>query len=337
MTPLSRSSLSPSARRAGLAATFMMLVLAIGTGGYVLLGLPVLDALYQTAITVTTVGFTEIIPGDEPTTAYRLFTLALVLTGVTAVLFAAGVFVDSLVENRTGSRRGRRMQREIDKMSGHVIVCGYGRVGRAVGARAAVLSDNVVVIDEDKAAAAGSGFPHLVGDATQDDTLAEAGVMRAAALVAALPSDAANLFLAVSARQLNPSLRIVCRANDHDSARKLRGMEIDTVVEPYEIAGTQLATAAIRPHTSDYLEQVFSDDAPNVELSEVTIASRCDLVGMQAGAVGDSYGVVVVAVRPTGSSDFVSTARHTDELQGGDVMIVLGDRQSVNDLRQHAH
>jgi len=328
---------SPSARRAGPAAAVVTLILAVGTVGYMLLGLAALDALYQTAITVTTVGFNEITPGDEPTTAYRLFTLALVLAGVTAVLFAAGVFVDSLVENRTESRRGRRMRREINKLSGHVIVCGYGRVGKAVGARAAALSDNLVVIDQDPHEAEASGFTYLVGDATQDETLEAAGVTRAAALVAALPSDASNLFLAVSARQLNPDLRIVCRANDHDAARKLRSIAIDTVVEPYEIAGTQLATAAIRPHTSDYLEQVFSDDAPNVELNEVTIADSCDLVGARSSAVGDDFGVVVVAVRPVDSTEFVSAVRHSAELVGGDVIIVLGDRQSVMDLRQHAH
>ncbi len=315
----------------------MTSVLIIGTIGYLLLGLSLLDALYQTAITVTTVGFEEITPGAEATRAYRLFTLALVLTGVTAVLFAASVFVESVVESRVGLRREKRMQREIDTLSGHVIVCGYGRVGRAVVARASGLSDNIVVIDEDAEDAEESGLLHLVGDATHDDTLEAAGVARAASLVAALPSDAANLFLAVSARQLNPNLRIVCRANDHESARKLRSIAVDSVVEPYEIAGTQLATAAIRPHTSAYLEQVFSVEAPNVELTEVFIHEGSDLVGSMAAMAGHEYGVIVVAVRPHGTTEFVSIGRHAEPLLGGDVIIILGDQESVEDLRRHAH
>ena len=320
-----------------MAAAFMTSILGVGTIGYLILGLSLLDAVYQTAITVTTVGYEEITPGDEASTAYRLFTLGLVLTGVAAVLFAASVFIESIVESRVGQRREKRMQRDIDDLYDHVIVCGYGRVGRAVVARASGLSDRIVVIDEIEDMTEDDGLLHLVGDATHDDTLAAAGVDRAAALVAALPSDAANLFLAVSARQLNPGLRIVCRANDHESARKLRSISVDTVVEPYEIAGAQLATAAIRPHTSAYLEQVFSVEAPNVELTEVRIHGGSDLEGSLAGTIGPDHSVVVVAVRPRGAKEFVNPIRHAGALEGGDVIIVLGDRESVEEVRRHAH
>jgi voltage-gated potassium channel len=322
--------------RARVAAVMFSLVLTVGTVGYLILGLSLLEAVYQTGITVTTVGFSEIGVDEDPSAAYRIFTLGLVLAGAGSVLFAAGVMVETMVESRLGVLQERRMQREIDRTSDHVIVCGFGRVGRAVVRRAASLGGHVVVIDSDDDALRGCVQPHIIGDATNDDVLVQAGVERAHSLVAALASDADNLFLAVSARRLNPHLRIVSRANAADSAQKLRTIDLDTVVEPYEMAGNRLATAALRPHTSDYLDQVFSTESDKVELTEVEVHEGGELVGLTTSEVELQCAVVLVAVRGLGEHDFVGASAHARPLVPGDIVIALGDRAGIRDLARKA-
>lgn len=328
-----RRSVTPATAdpRTRVAGVVLAAVLSIGTIGYMVLGLGLLDALYQTAITVTTVGYGEVGAGSDPSTSYRVFTLLLVLVGTASVVFAAGVMVESMIERRLGVFHGRRMQREIDKMTDHVIVAGYGRVGAVVVERATALGGGIVVIDIDPEAVRSLTHPFLVGDATSDLVLEQAGVRRARSLVCALASDAANLFLAVSARQINPDLRIVSRANAVDAAHKLRSIELDTVVDPYAIAGDRLATAALRPHTADYLDQVFSAESDKVELTEVVVHGASSLVDRPVSDA-EALGVVVVALRAHGQLEFVGPTAHGRPLRAGDVLIALGDRSTIGAL-----
>ena len=318
------------------AAGVLATVLSVGTVGYLLLGLDFSDALYQTAVTVTTVGFGEITGGGEPTQAYRWFTLGLVLVGAASVLFAAGVMVEAMVDRRAGVFQEKRMQRDIDKLTGHVIICGYGRVGRAVASRAAGLGGVTVVIDILAEELEACPHRYLVGDATSDEILRAAGIDRAESLVATLASDASNLFLAVSAKQLNPSIRIVSRANATDAANKLRSIDLHTVIEPYEMAGARLATAALRPHTSAYLDQVFSTDSDKVELTEVEIAPGSPLIGERLSEAEAAHRAVVVAYRREGDDEFASPSSFEGTLTEGDVIIVLGDREAVVGLSGRA-
>lgn len=326
-----------SGRRSLIAASLMTTVLMIGTTGYIVLGLGFADALYQTAITVTTVGFGEITPnGDDPSAAYRWFTLILVMLGAMAVLFAAGVMIEGMIEARAGLFQEKRMQRDIDQLSGHIIICGFGRVGRAVARRANGLGGDIVVIDASADQLKRCPHLHIVGDGASDETLRRAGVERAESLVAALSSDADNLFVAVSAQQLNTKIRVVSRANAADAAHKLRAIALDTVVEPYEMAGSRLATAALRPHTSEYLDQVFSTESDKVELTEVEVGSSSELAGSSLAAAEVASGVVIVACRRRGEHDFHSPSAFVGPLQQGDIVIVLGDRDSVLKLSEIA-
>lgn len=328
MTSVGRGGPTDSQRRQAAIALIVAL-LAVGTAGYMILGLTFADAIYQTGITVTTVGFGEITNDGDPTAAYRWFTLGLVLVGASTAVFAAGVVIEMMVDQRAGVFRERKMQRQISALQGHLIICGYGRVGRAVARRAAGLGGDIVVIDSEADALADCPHPSVVGDATSDDVLRQAGVERADALVAGLSSDASNLFLAVSAQQLNPAVRIVSRANETDNAHKLRAMKLHTVVEPYEMAGARLATAALRPHTSAYLDQVFSTEADGVELTEVDISDGSPLCGRSVAQVEAEHHVVIVAHRGAGEDDFSSPRSYGGILGPGDVVIVLGDREAV--------
>lgn len=221
----------------------LAVILAAGTTGYVLLGLGALDALYQTVITVSTVGYSD--PAGTGG-RYQIFTIALILFGTGTSLYTIGVVIEMLFEGRLDDHiRRRRMQRSIDSLSGHSVVCGYGQVGQAIAAAMIDAGTDVVLIDSDSDI--DPGDLHLVpGDATHDSTLRNAGLERASSLVVALDSDADNLYVALSARALCPELFIVARANSGDALPKLQQAGADRVINPHQIGGAHMAEAALR-------------------------------------------------------------------------------------------
>ncbi len=223
-------------------------ILAAGTAGYVLLGLDLLDALYQTVITVSTVGYGD---PEDIGGRYQLFTIALILLGTGTSLYTIGVVIEMLFEGRLDDHiRRRRMQRSIDSLSGHAVVCGYGQVGQAIAAAMIDAGTDVVLIDSNSDV--DPGDLHLVpGDATHDSTLRNAGLERASSLVVALDSDADNLYVALSARALCPELFIVARANSGDALPKLQQAGADRVINPHQIGGAHMAAAALRQDAAD--------------------------------------------------------------------------------------
>ena len=224
-------------------------ILAAGTTGYVMLGLGVLDALYQTVITVSTVGY-----GDPENVGgrYQIFTIVLILLGTGTSLYTIGVVIEMLFEGRLDDHvRRRRMQRTIDTLSGHAVICGYGQVGRAIAAAMGDAGADIVLIDRDPEVDVGD--VHLVrGDATEDSTLRRAGTERASSLVLALDSDVDNLYVALSARALYPELFIVARANSGGVLPKLQQAGADRVINPNLIGGAYMAALALRPNAPEH-------------------------------------------------------------------------------------
>ena len=214
------------------------LVIAGGTFGYYRLGLTAGEALYQTVITITTVGYREI---GTVTGEYMAFTVLLILFGVGTALYTLGVLIESLFEGRLDDEiRRRRMQKQIDRLSGHVVLCGFGQVGRAIHREMAAAGRTVVVVDRrefDEEALAHS----VVGEATDDDVLVSAGLERASDLVLALDSDVDNLYVALTARSMCPGLFIVARSNNSSAEPKLRQAGVDRVVNTHEIGGSRMA------------------------------------------------------------------------------------------------
>ena len=233
-----------------LIAGFVLLtvILLVGTAGYMLLGLGVLDALYQTVITISTVGY-----GDPESVGgrYQLFTIVLILIGTGTSLYTIGVVIEMLFEGRLDDQiRRRRMQRSIDSLSGHAVICGYGQVGRAIAAAMNDAGAEIVLIDRDPEV--DPGDVHLVrGDATEDNTLRRAGTERASSLVLALDSDVDNLYVALSARALYPDLFIVARANSGGALPKLQQAGADRVINPNLIGGAYMAALALRPNAPE--------------------------------------------------------------------------------------
>jgi voltage-gated potassium channel len=233
------------ARRVILIAGLLFISLCIGTVGFRLIeGYSLFDAFYMTLITITTVGYQELRPLSR---SGRVFNSFLILFGVSAMFLAVGAMTQTIIEfeleNRYGKRRKKHM---ISKLGEHFIVCGFGRVGRNASYELQRANVPFLVVDRNEqraARATDAGMLAVIADATRDESLRELGVLRARGLIAALPSDAENLFIILSAKTLNPKLTVVTRASEEESEEKLRRAGADIVFAPYTVAGRQLAHA----------------------------------------------------------------------------------------------
>ena len=219
------------------ALALLAAVLVVGTLGYLGFGFGFVDAMYQTVTTVATVGFREVQPLS---TGGKFFTMALILVGVSSTLYAFSVLIETLIEGRLLDSLGRRrMGRTISSMQDHVIICGWGRVGRSVASEVNDAGRALVVVENDPERLAECPYPSVIGDATVDAVLTAAGIEQASSLIAAVDIDAANSFIILSARAIRPDLFIVARARGLDSEEKLRRAGADRVVNPQHIGGAR--------------------------------------------------------------------------------------------------
>lgn len=298
----------------------------IGIVGYSLLGLEPLDAVYQTVITGTTVGYREV---GEVTAAYQVFTIVFIFIGVGSALYALSVLFETIVDGRLDALFGRRrMVREIGQMRGHVVLCGAGRVGRVLVSQVASRGRPLVVIDSDPDqldAAEQLGAVGLRGDATSDETLRSAGIERAGILVAALTSDADNVYVTLAARALNPQLFIVSRARVEDAEPKLRQAGADRVVNPQAIGGHRMATFALQPNVAEFLDVVMHDDDLEWRLEEIAVHKGSELSErtLEEADLRRRCGVMVLALRRPGG-ELVTNPDHDTVLGAGTVLIAMG-------------
>jgi voltage-gated potassium channel len=321
-------------RRITLALLAVAGVMAAGSIGYVVLGFSLLDAVYQTVTTITTVGFRELRPLS---TAGKIFTIVLILAGVGTALYAFGVVLESLVEGHLHQHfEGRRMKRDIARMSGHTIICGWGRVGRAVGGYLAGQDAQLVVVDLVPERVEAAGHPALLGDVTDDDVLRKAGIMRARALVAAINTDAENVYVTLSARALRPDLVIIARARTEASEPKLLRAGATRVVNPQRIGGQRIAAAAVQPNVVEFLDVVMHDGSLEFRLEEVPVRAGSRLAGrtLREADVGETTGALVLALRGHDGT-FLANPPLQTPVSAGHVLIAIGTRQQLSAL-QHA-
>jgi voltage-gated potassium channel len=323
-------------RRIRLALLALGLVLVSGTVGYLLLGFGLLDAMYQTVTTVTTVGFREVQPLD---TAGQIFTMALILIGVGTALYTLGVVLEALIEGhlREHTER-RRMDREISRMTGHVIICGWGRVGRACAQYLTATGQKVVVVDRNPVRLEGLEYPTVIGDVTDDQILEAAGIAHAHALVAALDTDADNVYVTLSSRALRPDLVIIARARTESSKSKLVRAGADRAVNPQLIGGRRMASFALQPHVAEFLDVVMHDEALEFRMEQVEIAAGSPLAGrtLFEAAVGDTTGVLLLAIRSSATGPFLANPSAESLLEPGSILIVVGTPAQLDKLRTHA-
>jgi voltage-gated potassium channel len=321
--------------RFGLAALIGIVV--AGTVGYVALGFPWLDALYQTVTTVSTVGFREVQPLSA---GGQVFTIVLILVGVGTALYTFTQVLEVVVEGHVQEVLGRRrMEREIARLAGHVIVCGFGRVGRNLAQYLTGAGEDVVVIENDpeRAAAAGEAGNVVRGDATIDEVLKEAGIERARVLVTALTTDAANLFVTLTARSLSAELFIVARARVESSEAKLTQAGADRVVNPQGIGGARMAAFVLQPHVAEFLDVVMHDGSLEFRLEEVPLPHGSPLAGhsLREAHIRDSTGALILALRDSGG-DFTTNPPPETVLEAGQILIAIGTEGQLKALADAA-
>jgi voltage-gated potassium channel len=317
-------------RRVRLALVAVALVLAAGTVGFsFILHLSVIDAFYDTTTVVTTIGFRQ---EHTLSTGGKIFTVVLILAGVSTVLYAFGVVLEAILEGHLRDLFGRRrMERTIAGMSGHVIVCGWGRVGRAFAGHVQDVND-VVVVDSDANRLTDLPYPTVLGDATDDAVLERAGISRCRALVAAVNSDADNLYVTLSGRSLRPDLFIVARARIASSEDKLMRAGANRVVNPQAIGGARMAAFVLQPHVTEFLDVVMHGPV-EYRLEEMSLSERSQLAGrtLRDSHLRDRTGALVLALRDQ-SGGFTTNPPPETVMEAGHILIAIGTPTQLESL-----
>jgi len=335
------SAVSRRRIRKALAALFA--VIGLGTAGYMVLpvthdgrGFSFLEALYQTVTTVATVGFREV---HRLSNVGQIFTMGLIILGAGTVLYNLGLLVEAVTEGHLRQQvERRRMDNHIDGLSGHVIICGFGRVGRAAAEQLLATGNEVVVIDRDAARLAGVDVPHIIGEANGDGILLEAGIERARALVASLDSDAETVYLTLSARALAPDLIIVARARTADSKKKLVLAGATRAVNPQMIGGRRLAAFALQPDVAEFLDVVVHDEELDFRIHQVIVGAGSAFVGrtLQDLDITGRTGVQLLAIRAPGQTDFTFSPPAESVVCAGCVLIAFGTLDDIARLEKMA-
>ncbi len=310
--------------RLGLLVLFA--IAAAGTAWYWFIeGWSFMDSLYMTVVTVSTVGFAEIRPLDATGQA---FTIALIVFGVGAVLYSLAALWAEVLESELFQVGRRRMQRQLAKLDGHTVVCGYGRVGRTI-AEFLRSEGPVVVVDTvehrcDRAVTAGYFAVH--GDATDDAVLAEAGLARASILIVSLQSDGDAISVALSAQAQNPDLHVVARANASHNEAKLMQAGVDHVVNPLEIGAKRIAAFARQPAVADFIDVVMHGGPLEYSLEEMVLPTNSPIDGLvlsEARIRDGSGGALILALRDA-QGTFHSNPPPSTSLRAGTTLIVIG-------------
>jgi voltage-gated potassium channel len=326
------------ARRIVVALTALLCITALGTAGYMQLeGLSAADAVYLTVVTLTTVGYGDLVPH---TAAGRAFTLLIILSGVGTALYLFTVGAQLVIEGQLRDVFGRTaMQRRADHLNGHIIVCGYGRFGRAVAGELKRHGAEMVVIDADPGREdelRQLGVPYVIGSAVADDVLERAGIGRARAIVVATPSDPDNVFITLSAREKNPGIRIHARGETEAGLRRLELAGAHQALSAYHSGGIRMAASILRPAVVDFLELSMAGHRAGPALEEMRLATGCGLAGRTIGDLEREWTQLrVVALGRDGEAIRIVPAPAT-VLAGGDLLVVIGEREALARLAQVA-
>jgi len=326
------SSLPPNLPRAAL---LVLLLPAFGTAGYMLLeGWTFLDALYMTVIVITTIGFREVQPLD---TSGRIFTMVLAASGVGALFYALLSLFQFLLEGELGLLLGvQRMKGRIDALTDHYILCGFGRVGEEIAREFASRGTPFVVIESNQEAierCRQRGHLLLMGDATTDAILKDAGIDRARVLLAASDSDAGNTFITLTAKAMKPDLFVVARAAHPESEPRLVRAGADRVFSPYLIAGRQMALSALHPVVVEFIDTLARRDGGAPVLAEIEVSTDSGLHGRTIhNILHQCHTVSVLGLLRAGG--VLAVAPDSDTiLESGDRVIVMGQEEELERIR----
>jgi len=322
-------------RRFILIVVAIVTTLVIGTLGFTFIaGYPVFDAFYMSLTTMTTVGYGEIHPLSH---AGRVFNSFLIVIGVTTIFIAIGSMTQTIIELEFGDALAkRRNKRMIENLKDHYIICGFGRVGRGAASELqhAGVPFVVVDIDPDRVERAMlAGMLAVAADSTHDQTLHLVGIERARGLVAALATDADNLFVLLSAKGLNPNIYVSTRAAEEGAEAKMRRAGADAVFAPYAMTGHRLAQSLLRPHVVQFLDFTTKDVGEDIAIEQVRVANSSEMVSrtIKEMQLRKEVGVIVMAIRKE-SGEMVFNPPADTPVQGGDYLIVMGRPNNLRAL-----
>jgi len=319
-------------------SAILIIFIFLGSLGYVWIeDWSYFDALWMTVITLTTVGYSEVRPLTQ---AGRVYSMFLMLAGIGIMFYIITGLAKLIVEGEIRRALGKRkLQRTIKKLHDHYIICGYGRIGEIIARQLKERRIPFVVVEnqpdlvldlEDQ------GYNILVGDATKEEVLLEAGIERAKGLIAVVSSDANNVFIVLTARSLNPKIFIVARAAEPGSRQKLLRAGADRVESPYELGGRKMAQAILRPNVVTFLELATKEDV-DLSMEEVPVAATSSLVGvaLKDSGIRQKLNTIIVSIKRA-NGDMIFNPSPGTEINAGDTLIALGVRQSLETLEELA-
>lgn len=312
-----------------------LLIVIFGTAGYMVIeSWEFFDALYMTIITISTVGYSEV---HHVSKAGRLFTILLVFFGVGFTLYIAAAVVQFMVEGRIRIILGRRrLEKKINRMKDHYIVCGYGRIGRVLCRNLKRKPIDLVVVEKSPELIPvmdADGILYISGDASNEENLLKAGIKRAKGLIAALASDADNVFLVLTARQLDPDLLIIARASQEESKSKLRAAGANIVESPYDMGAASMAHRIIRPTVTSFLDLAFAHKRKDIQMEEIPVSASSDLVNVMLKYTGirQKYNLIIIAIKKPDKSMLFNPSFEA-VIEVGDTVIAVGEEINLQKL-----
>ena len=307
-------------------------IVALGTCGYYFVEhMPIFEAFYMTIITISTVGFAEVIPLSQ---TGRAITVIIIILGITVGAYTIGVLVRALVEGELVQILGRRkVQKQVSGLKNHFIICGFGRIGRFVCSELAADQIDFVVIEQEPSVIEhieARKYLYLEMDATTEEALKKAGIMEAKGIVTAVNSDANNVFITMTAKSLRPDVFILARASEEKNEPKLFRAGANRVVSPYLIGGRRIAQMLKKPTVVDFVDIAMMGSHLGLMMEEAKIGEKSSLIGknLVESNLRKDYGVIIVAIKKQ-SGDMVFNPTPSEELEAGDVIVVLGKREDL--------
>jgi voltage-gated potassium channel len=335
--------MNSSLRRIKIGASFLAVTCVVAIGGYMLAGWNFLDAIYMVVITVFGVGYGEARPVEDP--RLKVFTMGVVIAGCSAGIFVVGGFVTMLAEGEINRALGtRRRSKEVDHLSGHAIICGYGRVGQMLVSELALAKHPLVIVDNNTkriAEAQLAGYLTVLGSASEEPTLEAAGIGRARVLATVLPDDTANVFITLTARDMNRSIEIISRAESPSTERKLTRSGANHVILPSLIGATKIAHMITRPSAEEMLVNIAGKSKLNeelrevgLELSQIELEANSPLIDQTLADAEIGGGFVIIGIKR--GNLFARQPPPEFALQNGDAFVVFGHTGTIPKLGRRA-
>ncbi len=315
----------------------LILVIFLGVGGYMSIeGWNFLDALYMAVTTLTTVGYSEVHEVSDPG---RIFTIFFIIIGVVYFLYMAGAVVQFMVEGQIRTILGRRsLDKKIDRLKNHYIVCGYGRIGKTLCTMLKKKAVDLVVIEKDKdliPVMVENKIFYISGDAGDETNLIKAGIRHAKGLIAVLATDTDNVFLVLTARQLNPDIYIMANASHNESKPKLIAAGANRVELPYDMGAVSMAQRIIRPTVTNFLNLAFAQKRKDIQMEEIPVSPSSGLVNvmLKDSGIRQRFNLIIIAIKKSDDSMLFNPSFEA-VIESGDTVIAVGEEENLKNLEK---